>query len=104
MTRTVKRILVSGIALATASASLAQSSAPRGVAHPENWPVAKSQGLIDPKTEAFVTTLMAKMTLEEKVGQMVQADIASIRPADLRQYPLGSILAGGSSPPLDSPD
>ena len=34
------------------------------------------------------------MTLEEKVGQLVQADIASVTPDDLRTYPLGSILAG----------
>ena len=35
--------------------------------------------------------------LEEKVGQIIQADIASITPEDLRTYPLGSILAGGNS-------
>ncbi len=79
-------------------------SAERGVAHPELWPTAHSQGLVDPQTEAFVTRLMAKMTLEEKVGQMIQADIASIKPEDLRTYPLGSILAGGNSPPLGAPD
>jgi beta-glucosidase len=39
------------------------------------------------------------MTLEEKVGQVIQADIAAITPEDLREYPLGSILAGGSSAP-----
>lgn len=39
------------------------------------------------------------MTLEEKVGQMIQADIASISPAELRTYKLGSILAGGGSAP-----
>ena len=39
------------------------------------------------------------MSLREKVGQMIQADTASIKPEDLKQYPLGSILAGGNSPP-----
>ena len=39
------------------------------------------------------------MTLEEKVGQMIQADIASITPDDLRTYPLGSVLAGGNAAP-----
>lgn len=73
-------------------------------AHPDRWPAAKSQGLIDPKTEAFVTQLMAGMTLEEKIGQMIQGDIGSVTPDDLRKYPLGSILAGGSSPPLGAPD
>ena len=72
--------------------------------HPEKWPTAGSQGLIDPATEKFVSDLMAQMTLEEKVGQMIQGDIGAIKPEELRQYPLGSILAGGSSPPLGAPD
>ncbi|HEY0748504.1 MAG TPA: glycoside hydrolase family 3 N-terminal domain-containing protein [Steroidobacteraceae bacterium] len=49
--------------------------------------------------EAFVAQLLAQMSLEEKVGQMIQADIASISPADLRTYKLGSILAGGNAAP-----
>jgi beta-glucosidase len=47
----------------------------------------------------FVEELLARMTVEEKVGQMIQADIGSITPEDLRSYPLGSILAGGNSSP-----
>jgi beta-glucosidase len=78
--------------------------AQRGVAHPERWPQAHSSGLIDPATEAFVTGLMAKMSLEEKVGQMIQGDTSAVTPADLRKYPLGSILAGGNSSPLGSAD
>ena len=82
----------------SATASIAQ------VARPDRWPAAKSVGLIDAATEAKVTALLKQMTLEEKIGQMIQADIGSIKPEDLRRYPLGSILAGGSSPPLGSPD
>ena len=73
-------------------------------AHPALWPAAKSRGLVDAKTEAFVTDLMTRMTLEEKVGQMIQADVGSIKPEDLRRYPLGSILVGGSTPPIGAPD
>ncbi|WP_301287145.1 glycoside hydrolase family 3 protein [Sphingobium sp. OAS761] len=76
----------------------------RGIAHPALWPRAKSQGLIDPKTEARVNALLNRMSLEEKIGQMIQADTASIKPEELRTYPLGSILAGGSSPPVNAPD
>jgi beta-glucosidase len=54
---------------------------------------------LDEKTESFVNDLLAQMSLEEKIGQMIQADVASIKPDDLRLYPLGSILAGGNSPP-----
>lgn len=75
-----------------------------GVAQSQLWPKTRSAGLIDEATEQFITDLMAKMTLEEKVGQMIQADISSIKPEDLRTYPLGSILAGGSSPPLNGED
>ncbi len=41
------------------------------------------------------------MTPEQKVGQLIQADIGSITPNDLRHYPLGSILNGGNSAPGD---
>jgi beta-glucosidase len=83
---------------ASATAGVAQ------VAHPERWPAAKSVGLVDAATEAKVTALLRRMSVEEKVGQMIQADIGAIKPEDLRRYPLGSILAGGSSPPLGAPD
>lgn len=69
-------------------------------AHPALWPHAASPAaMTDTRTEAFVTELMSRMTLEEKVGQTIQADIASIKPEDLLTYPLGSILAGGNSSP-----
>ncbi len=76
----------------------------RGEAHPANWPATHSIGLVDVATERRVAALLASLPLEDKVGQLIQADIASIRPDDLRRYPVGSILAGGSSPPLDSDD
>lgn len=70
------------------------------VAHPQLWPRAASPAAItDAKTEAFITGLLAHMSLEEKVGQTIQGDIASITPDDLRRYPLGSVLAGGNSGP-----
>lgn len=58
------------------------------------WPLAKDAAL-EPRLEALLATL----TVEEKVGQIVQADIGSITPEDLRKYRLGSILAGGGSDP-----
>ncbi len=63
------------------------------------WPKLGDAGLIDPATEARISDIMAKMTLEEKVGQTIQGDISSVTPDDLRTYPLGSILAGGNSSP-----
>ena len=43
--------------------------------------------------------LMNKMTLEEKVGQTIQADIGSVTPEQVREYHLGSVLNGGNSAP-----
>ncbi|NBB52490.1 1,4-beta-D-glucan glucohydrolase [Rhizobium sp. CRIBSB] len=69
-------------------------------AQPDQWPRAASPAaMTDAATEAFVTDLMSRMTVEEKVGQTIQADISAIRPEDLLTYPLGSILAGGNSSP-----
>lgn len=76
----------------------------RGEAHPALWPATHSVGLVDPQTETQVSELLARLSLEEKVGQLIQADIGNIKPDDLRRYPLGSILAGGSSPPLGADD
>jgi len=99
--------LMAGTSLAVGATSFAadaQTTSPRGLAHADRWPAAHSQGLVDRATEAKISKIMAGMSLEEKIGQMIQADVASISPEDLRHYPLGSILAGGSSPPLGAPD
>jgi beta-glucosidase len=53
----------------------------------------------EPQVEAKVAALLARMTLEQKVGQMVQADIRSITPDDVRKYRLGSVLNGGGAFP-----
>ena len=39
------------------------------------------------------------MTIEEKVGQLVQADLCCVTPDDFRTYKLGSLLVGGNSGP-----
>ena len=43
----------------------------------------------EPAIEARVAELLARMTLEEKVGQIIQADISAVTPAQARQYHLG---------------
>jgi len=96
--------LLTSVAGSTLAAEPVLAPTGKATAHPAAWPVAKSQGLVDAETEAFVDALLAKLTLEEKVGQMIQADTGAIKPEDLKTYPLGSILAGGSSPPLGAPD
>ncbi|WP_179563111.1 glycoside hydrolase family 3 protein [Sphingomonas sp. R3G8C] len=98
--------LLAGALAASPPVAAAQDTATPAAAqaHPALWPAVKSGLALDPATERKITALLRAMSLEEKIGQMIQADLSTIRPDDLRRYPLGSILAGGSTPPLDAPD
>jgi beta-glucosidase len=50
--------------------------------------------------DAEVNALLARMTLEEKIGQMTQAEQDALKDvADIETYFLGSLLSGGSSDP-----
>jgi beta-glucosidase len=50
--------------------------------------------------ERQVQELLARMTLEQKVGQMTQAEQSALKePDDVQNYHLGSLLSGGSSDP-----
>ncbi|WP_078555588.1 glycoside hydrolase family 3 protein [Bacillus alkalicellulosilyticus] len=49
--------------------------------------------------EERVNDLLEQMTIEEKIGQMVQSDRGFATPEDVEQYFLGSILSGGGSTP-----
>lgn len=52
-----------------------------------------------------VEALLAKMTIEQKIGQMTQADRMTCSPAEAKAYHLGSILSGaGSSPGENTPN
>ena len=48
--------------------------------------------------------LIAKMTLEEKIGQMTQVDSDALKghTDDISKYALGSVLSGGGSDPADN--
>ena len=63
------------------------------------WPAIASPLKPDAVLEQRVSLLLSKMTLEQKVGQMIQAEIRSVTPSDVRKYALGSILNGGGSFP-----
>jgi beta-glucosidase len=80
-------------------ASVSTSAAVKPIIHPEFWPKQSSPIARDPQQETKIAELLAKMTLEEKVGQVIQADIASVTPQDLQDYHLGSVLNGGNSAP-----
>jgi len=48
--------------------------------------------------------LVAQMTLEEKIGQMTQAEFVDLQIGDITEYALGSVLSGGNTPiPQNTP-
>ncbi len=49
--------------------------------------------------ESRITAIIEKMTVEQKVGQMVQPEIQEISYAEVKQFHIGSVLNGGGSFP-----
>jgi beta-glucosidase len=49
--------------------------------------------------ETRVEDLLKRMTLDEKIGQMTQVEKNSIKPGDISNYFIGSILSGGGGSP-----
>jgi beta-glucosidase len=92
-TRSLPILLLAGVLAAAAPATAATP------VHLAEWPTRAAVPAPAPAVEATVEELLRAMTLEEKVGQVIQADIASVTPDDVRQYHLGSVLAGGNAAP-----
>lgn len=92
-------VAASALAGGAAAQQTAPQAAPAGLAHPELWPKLPIKLHRDPKVEARVDAMLRRMSVEDKVGQLIQVDIASITPRDLETYKLGSVLNGGNSAP-----
>ena len=84
-----------------ALASVAQSSSDPMPAptHYADWPAIRSRLPTDPALEARVRKIVASMSLAQKIGQMTQAEIKSITPAEVTKFYIGSVLNGGGSWP-----
>lgn len=97
-------ILLSGCSNTEPRAETSRTSSDAGepTAEASVWPAVESD-LIDPAIEARIDEIMAKMTLEQKVGQVIQADNGSVTPEEVKQYRLGSVLSGGNSGPNGKP-
>lgn len=63
------------------------------------WPAIESAVKKDPAIEQKIADLLQNMSLEEKIGQMMQPEIRYTTPQDIRDYHLGSVLNGGGSVP-----
>ena len=87
--------VVLGAAVAVCCTSIVVEAASASV----TWPAVKPAVAREPKIEDRIAALLGQLTLEQKVAQMVQADIRYVTPEDVRRYRLGSILNGGGAFP-----
>lgn len=63
------------------------------------WPKTESPIKDSAEFNAKLENILQNMTLEEKVGQIMQAEIQTVTPDDVKKYHLGSVLNGGGSMP-----
>jgi beta-glucosidase len=83
-------VFVSGLIFITLVGCLLGSAVPVQADSPKNDSAARAQ------------SLLARMTLAEKIGQMTQVDMLAIKDkADIAKCFLGSMLSGGNSDPPD---
>lgn len=91
MMRRIFGQLAAGAGLAAMLASYAAAEQGQGSPAP-----AKAQTTAQ---SASPEELLARMSLERKVAQIIMPDIGSITPKDVRKYRFGTILNGGNSGP-----
>lgn len=81
---------------ATATPTVPPTAAPTATPTPSPY---QDQSLTP---EQRAADLLARMTLDEKIGQMTQAEKNSISPADVTTFFVGSVLSGGGGSPTNN--
>lgn len=87
------------------AASLGVGSAPASsnqqttLSYYPDWPDIRNTLQKNPQQEVHIAEILGKMTLREKIGQMIQPDLREITPQEVKEYKIGSILNGGGSWP-----
>ncbi len=66
---------------------------------PDYWPKVVDESSKQADVEARVNRILADMTLEQKVAQLIQPEIRDVTPEDMRRYGFGSYLNGGGAFP-----
>ncbi|GGD70390.1 glycoside hydrolase family 3 protein [Lacimicrobium alkaliphilum] len=88
-----------GIAACSGPADIDQTPLANQKVVPDYWPHIESEVKQSKDTETQVKKLLAGMTLEQKVAQLIQPEIRDISVADMRRYGFGSYLNGGGAFP-----
>ena len=102
--------LIACVTITTNTGSNSMTNDGKGITQPSDdsksvlkyyadWPKITSAIPKDPTIEAEVAVILEKMTLEEKVGQMIQPSLDQVTPAEAKKYKLVSLLNGGGSWP-----
>ena len=60
----------------------------------ELWPASKIK---TPSDESRINEILNSMSVEDKVGQLIMAEIRNVTPEDVKKYRLGGILNGGGA-------
>ena len=92
-------LMIGVLALAGCGSSENEKPARMPVVHPEMWPALESPLGLDPTVEKKIDELLELMSVEDKVGQVIQGEIRHLDPDDVRRYRLGSVLNGGGVQP-----
>src|SRR3546814_10334068 len=78
--------LASGAAAPASATVQPDATAQPAQAHPDIWPRYRYPATLTDAQDARVAELLARMTVEEKIGQLVQGDLCCVTPADVRRY------------------
>ncbi len=91
--------LVLALTLSLATALSGAAAKGQRTTQRNDWPTIQSPVKRDVEMEQRIAQIISSMTLEQKVGQMTQAEIRSISPEQARKHYIGSILNGGGAWP-----
>lgn len=109
---TNKYVIASAVAVGISLAGCAENSVTKPVKtvnqevsdttyNVDLWPQRELTPPRDQAIEKRVLEILSRMSLEEKVGQIIQPEIRFVKPEDVRKYHLGSVLNGGGTRPND---
>lgn len=79
--------------------TLSAQATPAAVGTEVVWPNVNPGLAPDPALEQILDQLLARMTLGQKVAQMIQPEIGYLSVAQMRKYGFGSYLNGGNTAP-----
>jgi len=69
---------------------------------PQLWPSRDITPYRDAGIEKRAADILSKMSIEEKVGQIMQPELKSVTPEDVKKYHIGAILNGGGTSPYNN--